>query len=282
MTEGPGPGPGWAAQAMLAPWRCLSLVGGALAVHQVRGWPGRPGPCTPRSAGHTYAGMLVALLFELVCVCIAFRSMIAATCMKVIVFQIAVFGLISTTSTNRIAVRLINVVLSLCRASWLIGAARRRRVRADVFECLRLYGARLPLGARGAAAALAVASVVPVHMLIYVCDIAVFTPVFAPAMGLANTITFSGMFLLQQLQWSVALVLMMYPMVVVGSLSADLRRDCNRTAALRLRQSTSSPDKEGLGPHVRAKWLRQTRVIRLAEILRFYITKRDNIVHSPQ
>ncbi|KAK3909577.1 PqqA peptide cyclase [Frankliniella fusca] len=126
-------------------------------------------------------------------------------------------------------------------------------------------------------------------MLIYVYNVAVFTPVFAAEMGSAYAITISGMFLLQQLQvrsrflcvrmpgsveltgraapqWSVALVLMLYPIVVVGSLSADLRWDCSRTAALRLRQSSSSPDKEGLGPHhVRGKWLRQTKVIRLAE-----------------
>ncbi|KAK3909576.1 hypothetical protein KUF71_019679, partial [Frankliniella fusca] len=89
---------------MLAPWRCLSVVGGVLAVHQVRGWPG---PCTPRSTGSTYAGLLAALLFEL---------------------MISVMGLICTTGTSR--VRLLSVVLSLCRALWLIGAARRRRVRA--------------------------------------------------------------------------------------------------------------------------------------------------------
>ncbi|KAK3909174.1 Ceramide synthase 4 [Frankliniella fusca] len=213
---------------MLATWRCLSVVGGVLAVHQVRGWPGR---CTPRGTGSTYAWLLAALLFELVA---------------------SVMGLICMGGADRIAPRLVNVTLSVARAVGLIGAARRRRVRADVFECLRLYGARLPLGARGAAATLAAASVVLVHtLMMYVYDLVVFTPVFTAESGSANTITFSVMFLLQLLQWSVALVLMLYPMVVVGSFTADLRRDCRRTAALRLKQSSSSTDKEGLGPHVR-------------------------------
>ncbi|KAK3925962.1 Protoporphyrin uptake protein 1 [Frankliniella fusca] len=42
---------------------------------------------------------------------------------------------------------------------------------------------------------------------------------------------------------------MLYPMVVVGSLSADVRRDCSRTAARRVRRSSSSPDEQRLAPH---------------------------------
>ncbi|KAK3921974.1 Casparian strip membrane protein 6 [Frankliniella fusca] len=200
---------------------------------EVRGWPGR---CTPRGTGSTCARLLAALLFEL---------------------AVIVMRLICMTGKHRIALRSVGFVLSLFRAVGLIGAARRRRVRADVLECLRLYGARLPLGARGAAATLALVSVALAQTLVYWHDVVTFEPVFAAEMGSANSVTFSVMFLLQQLQWSVATVLMLYPMVVVGSFSADLRRDCSRTAALRLKHSSSSTDKKGLGPHVRANSLRQ-------------------------
>ncbi|KAK3921979.1 Protein sel-1-like protein 3 [Frankliniella fusca] len=131
----------------------------------------------------------------------------------------------------------------------LLAAARRRHALADVLECFRVYGAQLPPGLRGTATTLALAFVVPFHMVLYACDAMAFIPESLARYGVKSVVMSTAFFHLQQVQWSVAFVLMLYPMVVVGSLSADLRRDCSRTAELRLRQSTSSPDKEGLGPH---------------------------------
>ncbi|KAK3915183.1 Gustatory and pheromone receptor 32a [Frankliniella fusca] len=128
----------------------------------------------------------------------------------------------------------------------LLSAVRRRRGVVDVLECLRLYGARLPLGARGTAATLALSSVVPVHVAFSVNSKVAFFPDTVPVLGPTKTGYFFSAIFIQNLQWSVAFVLMLYPMVVVGSLSADLRRGCSQTMALRLRQPSSSLDKH---PH---------------------------------
>ncbi|KAK3921975.1 Gustatory and pheromone receptor 32a [Frankliniella fusca] len=143
---------------------------------------------------------------------------------------------------RRMAKTAASSIVPLVHVVGLLAVVRRRRTLADVLECLRLYGTRLPLGTRGAATTLAAASLVPAHMLVYMFTMGAFIPQTVASTGLGKSVLSFALFLLQQLQYSVALVLMLYPMVVVGSLSADLRRDCSRTAALRLRR-------EGLEPH---------------------------------
>ncbi|KAK3915184.1 Elongation factor 4 [Frankliniella fusca] len=204
----------------LAVWRCLALVGGVLAVAPVRGWPGRSTPCGTASACTT---LLAAVIFEI---------------------WLCWYRMAWHSTSDRKTMASINFVLALFHVLKLCAVVRRRRALVDVLECLRLYGARLPLGVRGAAATLALASVVPAHMAVFVTNSAIFRSVFVGQLGSAKATVFLVTYVLEKLQWSVAFVLMLYPMVVVGSLSADLRRGCSRTMALRLRQQSSWP-----GPH---------------------------------
>ncbi|KAK3921976.1 DNA replication and repair protein RecF [Frankliniella fusca] len=216
----------WPRPWMLAPWRCLALVGGVLAVHQVRGWPG---PCAPLGTAAACAVFLAAISLEIV---------------------LYYFGVIWLADLEHIAIQAANALVTVLHVVLLLAAVRGRRELADALECLRLYGARRVLRAQGVAATLALASLVLLHATIFTCYTVAFASVSVPFLGPARTAIVFGLLLLQQMQWSVAFVLMLYPMVVVGSLSADLRRDCSQTAALRVRRSTSSPDEQRLAPHV--------------------------------